>query len=128
MQAAKEARVRGGSGEGADAVDSWKRPPAGWLKVNTDGARNSSTEVDSADAVNAVKKRRNGFARIPILTQVLALLDEEWDVQVCRVPRRVNRVADGLAKIASFDSLECITFEAPPDAIAALLQLDALEA
>ncbi|KAK8658727.1 hypothetical protein V6N13_036924 [Hibiscus sabdariffa] len=121
MQAAKEARVRGGSGEGADAVDSWKRPPAGWLKVNTDGARNSST-------VNAVKKRRNGFARIPILTQVLALLDEEWDVQVCRVPRRVNRVADGLAKIASFDSLECITFEAPPDAIAALLQLDALEA
>ncbi|KAK9034116.1 hypothetical protein V6N11_050294 [Hibiscus sabdariffa] len=90
MQAAKEARVRGGSGEGADAVDSWKRPPAGWLKVNTDGARNSST--------------------------------------VCRVPRRVNRVADGLAKIARFDSLECITFEAPPDAIAALLQLDALEA
>ncbi|KAK8480729.1 hypothetical protein V6N12_036916 [Hibiscus sabdariffa] len=78
MQAAKEARVRGGSGEGADAVDSWKRPPAGWLKVNTDGARNSST--------------------------------------------------DGLAKIARFDSLECITFEAPPDAIAALLQLDALEA
>ncbi|KAK8481404.1 hypothetical protein V6N11_014989 [Hibiscus sabdariffa] len=77
MQADKEARFRGGSGEGAE---------------------------------------------------VLALFDKEWEVQVCRVPRRVNRVADGLTKVARFDSLDCDIFEAPPNVIVDLLRLDALEA
>ncbi|KAK9039751.1 hypothetical protein V6N11_014943 [Hibiscus sabdariffa] len=77
MQADKEARFRGGNGEGAE---------------------------------------------------VLALFDKEWEVQVCRVPRRVNRVADGLAKVTRFDSLDCDIFEAPLDAIVDLLRLDALEA
>ncbi|KAK8710442.1 hypothetical protein V6N13_145765 [Hibiscus sabdariffa] len=99
MQADKEARFRGGNGEGAEVVD-----------------------------ITAVNKRRNGFARLSILTQVLALFDKEWEVQVCRVPRRVNRVADGLAKVTRFDSLDCDIFEAPLDAIVDLLRLDALEA
>ncbi|KAK8710488.1 hypothetical protein V6N13_145809 [Hibiscus sabdariffa] len=96
MQADKEARFRGGSGEGAEVVD--------------------------------INKRRNGFTRLSILTQVLALFDKEWEVQVCRVPRRVNRVADGLTKVARFDSLDCDIFEAPPNVIVDLLRLDALEA
>ncbi|KAK8640028.1 hypothetical protein V6N13_138393 [Hibiscus sabdariffa] len=72
--------------------------------------------------------QRKGRVRVPILTQVMALLDMAWEVQVCRIPRQVNRVADGLAKIARLDSLKCEYFEVPPAGIDALLLLDALEA
>ncbi|KAK8515106.1 hypothetical protein V6N12_001266 [Hibiscus sabdariffa] len=182
MQAAKEARSRGASDEGAADFATWKLPPEGWFKVNTDGARNSSNgmaccggvirddegrwrfgfakfigiysvleaelwgmylglsyawargfrkvilEVDSTDAVLAVNKRHKGFTRLPILNQIPALIDKAWEVQVCRVPRRVNRAADGMAKVARFDSLECDGFEVPPAVTIALLRLDALEA
>ncbi|KAK8998657.1 hypothetical protein V6N11_084043 [Hibiscus sabdariffa] len=85
-------------------------------------------EVDSAYAVAAMHHQRKGRVRVPILTQVMALLDMAWEVQVCRIPRQVNRVADGLAKIARLDSLKCEYFEVPPAGIDALLLLDALEA
>ncbi|KAK8590039.1 hypothetical protein V6N12_024423 [Hibiscus sabdariffa] len=65
------------------------------------GARKVIFEVDSADAVFTVQHRRKGL---------------------------VNRVADGLAKVARLNSLECEYFEASPAGIDALLLLDVLEA
>ncbi|KAK8668970.1 hypothetical protein V6N13_106414 [Hibiscus sabdariffa] len=85
-------------------------------------------EVDSAKAVPAVTNWRKGFARLSILTQVLALVDKAWEVQLCRVPRRVNRVADGLVKAVKIDCLDCDYFETPPVGINELLLIDALEA
>ncbi|KAK8612067.1 hypothetical protein V6N13_132100 [Hibiscus sabdariffa] len=82
----------------------------------------------SADAVFAVNSRRKGFARLPILTQVLALVDKAWEMQVCRVSRRVNWVANELAKIAKLDSLDCNYFEGSLVEIDELLLLDTLEA
>ncbi|KAK8715735.1 hypothetical protein V6N13_043063 [Hibiscus sabdariffa] len=87
-----------------------------------------STMFNNADVVRAVQHRRKGFARLLILTQVLALVDKAWEVQVCQIPRRVNRVADGLAKVARLDTLECDYFDAPPVGIEELLMLNALEA
>ncbi|KAK9022086.1 hypothetical protein V6N11_002381 [Hibiscus sabdariffa] len=141
MQAAKEARSRGVSDEGTADFATWKLPPEGWFKVNTDGARNSSNGMAccgsvirddegrwSVDAVLAVNKCRKGFTRMSILNQVLDLIDKAWEVQVCRIPRRINRAADGMAKVARFDSLECDGFEVPPPVIVDLLRLDALDA
>ncbi|KAK8690129.1 hypothetical protein V6N13_088830 [Hibiscus sabdariffa] len=44
------------------------------------GARKVIFEVDSADAVFTVQHRRKGLVRVPILTQVLALLDKAREV------------------------------------------------
>ncbi|KAK8589146.1 hypothetical protein V6N12_023550 [Hibiscus sabdariffa] len=66
--------------------------------------------------------------RVEKCTCVLDLIDKAWEVQVCRIPRRINRAADGMAKVARFDSLECDGFEVPPPVIVDLLRLDALEA
>ncbi|KAK8692140.1 hypothetical protein V6N13_075618 [Hibiscus sabdariffa] len=130
MQVALEAHLRGGNIKGAATIAGWKLPSEGWFKVNTDGARNSSTDmtyregalqddegywrsvrnvilkVDSVDVVLAINKRRKGYTRLRILTQVLAL------------------VADELVKVARFDSLNCDVFETPPAGINHLLRLD----
>ncbi|KAK8568885.1 hypothetical protein V6N13_106766 [Hibiscus sabdariffa] len=92
------------------------------------GVRKVILEVDSADTVLAVTNRHKGSAQLSILTQVLVLVDKVWEVQVYRVPRRVNWVADGLAKTARINSLDCDYFETPLAGIDELLLVDTLEA
>ncbi|KAK8615110.1 hypothetical protein V6N13_068895 [Hibiscus sabdariffa] len=81
-------------------------------------------EVDSADVARAVRNRRG---RLSILNQVLELIDNAWAVKVCQIPRRVNRVADRLAKLAKFDRLNCDYFVVPPTEIVDLMQIDDME-
>ncbi|KAK8641290.1 hypothetical protein V6N13_010705 [Hibiscus sabdariffa] len=130
MQAAKEARSRGVSDEGTADFATWKLPPEGWFKVNTDGARNSSNGMACCGSVirDDEGRWRFSFAKFIGICSVLDLIDKAWEVQVCRIPRRINRAADGMAKVARFDSLECDGFEVPPPVIVDLLRLDALDA
>ncbi|KAK8577095.1 hypothetical protein V6N13_122090 [Hibiscus sabdariffa] len=101
----------------------------GWNASTNGGFSVSSAyQIRCGHTILAVNKRHKGFTRLPILNQIPALIDKAWEVQVCRVPRRVNRAADGMAKVARFDSLECDGFEVPPAVTIALLRLDALEA
>ncbi|KAK8504080.1 hypothetical protein V6N12_005621 [Hibiscus sabdariffa] len=71
-----------------------------------------------------VFSKRFGFAKLIGICSVL----EAWEMQVCRVSRRVNWVANELAKIAKLDSLDCNYFEGSLVEIDELLLLDTLEA
>ncbi|KAK8474151.1 hypothetical protein V6N12_060203 [Hibiscus sabdariffa] len=60
MQAAKEARSRGVSDEGAADFATWKLPSEGWFKVNTDGARNSSNGMACCGVLSGMTRVDGG--------------------------------------------------------------------
>ncbi|KAK8991616.1 hypothetical protein V6N11_062621 [Hibiscus sabdariffa] len=91
----------------------------------TQGVRAVLLEVDSEDVVRVVRSCRGGGS---IFNKVLELMDREWNVEISWIPRRINRVADGLARLAKLDSLECEFFAAPPDELIDLVQTDMSEA
>ncbi|KAK9037627.1 hypothetical protein V6N11_022531 [Hibiscus sabdariffa] len=104
------------NGEQGKAKGKWAAPM---------GVRAVLLEVDSEDVVRVVRSCRGGGS---IFNQVLELMDREWHVEICWIPRRINRVTDGLARLAKLDSLECEFFAAPPDELIDLVQTDMLEA
>ncbi|XP_039010231.1 uncharacterized protein LOC120138919 [Hibiscus syriacus] len=97
------------------------------------GERRVIIEVDSLEALEAIRMARTGNHRLTILVHVVEMLQFDWSVQFQYidwsvqfqyVAREGNGVADCLAKLAVQGNAGVCTFSYPPDEVLPLLQLD----
>ncbi|KAK8998462.1 hypothetical protein V6N11_083851 [Hibiscus sabdariffa] len=118
----------------------WKRPPVDWCKLNTDGVvrrgsglalfvdiRKLVVEVDSLDAIRVIRQALEGQSSPTLVFYIIELLNRSWSVKLQHVPREANRLADGMAKLASTEDFMCRHFLSPLDSVLRLVQLDCLD-
>ncbi|KAL4272858.1 hypothetical protein GQ457_13G019130 [Hibiscus cannabinus] len=127
------------------AVQRWEAPAAGWIKINTDGSRNTSTGLASCGGVGRDSNSRwcFGFAKgieayeaiassnsrkvgSSILPSIFELLSCSWEVQVSFVRREGNVVADAISRLVLPTSLEYRRWLEVPLAIRELVMADGM--
>ncbi|KAK8627776.1 hypothetical protein V6N13_135378 [Hibiscus sabdariffa] len=74
-------------------------------------------ESDSSDALRMLQQRSSEVCSYIIGSHIHQLCMEDWRVVFSKVARCNNRVADGLAKLASDSSFDVVFFDEPTDGI-----------
>ncbi|KAE8703038.1 hypothetical protein F3Y22_tig00110474pilonHSYRG00005 [Hibiscus syriacus] len=109
-----------------DAV--WKAPPVGWMKLNTDGARHSSTglttcggiirnqsiETGSKEAIAVLSSMQDSHNRSAMVPHITSLVQRDYRLHFNYVPQESNKVADSLAKLAWKIPAREMVFAEPP--------------
>ncbi|KAL4284696.1 hypothetical protein GQ457_16G012460 [Hibiscus cannabinus] len=83
-------------------------------------------EVDSIDAIRVIHQGLAGFISLSIVAYIVQLVRRSWSVQFQHIPREGNRLADSIAKRATFDDLVCRRFLSIPEGMMELVQMDCL--
>ncbi|KAK8690630.1 hypothetical protein V6N13_074161 [Hibiscus sabdariffa] len=61
-----------------------------------------------------------------IMWHLLELRRRNWIVRLNHIPREYNMIDDSLAKLASHDNFEIISYSTPPHSLRSLLLADAI--
>ncbi|KAK8613268.1 hypothetical protein V6N13_101035 [Hibiscus sabdariffa] len=75
-----------------------------------EGYRKLIVETDCKDTINLIYSREGTHASLSLVLHIQALLRRDWCVVIQYVPRSLNSLADGLAKLAVPDSLALVRF------------------
>ncbi|KAE8676150.1 hypothetical protein F3Y22_tig00111621pilonHSYRG00099 [Hibiscus syriacus] len=88
------------------------------------GGHQVVVEVDSLEALKAVRLAKDGRNSHTILNHIRELLQLNWVVKFQHVASEGNKVADRIAKLATAGNSDAIIFHKPPDEALTLLQLE----
>ncbi|KAK9046587.1 hypothetical protein V6N11_052472 [Hibiscus sabdariffa] len=123
-------------------VCRWSKPPRGWIKVNTDWARNPSTgfaccgEVDRDENMHWCFDKKEAYRSLSVNNPMMItfslrvhfapMLNRDCEVRFEWVSRECNMMTDRLAKAAIDLSLDYHHFLDPPLFVVEMLNADAL--
>ncbi|KAE8723124.1 hypothetical protein F3Y22_tig00013040pilonHSYRG00053 [Hibiscus syriacus] len=117
----------------------WKRPPLGWLKVNSDGASHRESgisscgvairnheETDSLETIETLKRAETGENKTRLVEHIADLLKHDWVVRIQHVSRNGNKVADCMTKLTDRSNHDFIKFVEPLKVLHSMLHDDQL--
>ncbi|KAK8596171.1 hypothetical protein V6N12_064670 [Hibiscus sabdariffa] len=122
----------------------WAAPPCHWIKVNTDGARNTGSglttcegvgrdsegytrvilEMDCRDAYKMLAKGNPRQLGSSLLPGLLEMRQRSWDIQFHFIRRERNQAADMMARLAWCGIPEYRHYMDPPSDICDILISD----
>ncbi|KAK8589763.1 hypothetical protein V6N12_024154 [Hibiscus sabdariffa] len=88
------------------------------------GIRKLVEEVDSLNAIRAIQEGLDGQSAFTPVPYIVELLNHDRSFKLEHIRREGNRLADSLAKLASFDDLLCQHLLAAPACILPVVQSD----
>ncbi|KAK8658256.1 hypothetical protein V6N13_036466 [Hibiscus sabdariffa] len=91
-----------------------------------EGYRQLIVETDCKDAIDLIYSREGTHASLSLVLHIQALFRRDWCVVIQYVPRSLNSLADGLAKLVVPDSLALVRFQTPPVSLHTLVDTDSL--
>ncbi|KAE8681663.1 hypothetical protein F3Y22_tig00111311pilonHSYRG00263 [Hibiscus syriacus] len=120
------------------AASTWSPPPRGWMCLNTDGA---VATLDGRGLIGGVLRNSTGdwiteqssWSKIVMPLTVIflyyAITKQRrsgcWITKIQWISRNGNKIADRMAKLASWNHFSLICFDFPPDELVDLLRLEA---
>ncbi|KAE8690162.1 hypothetical protein F3Y22_tig00110925pilonHSYRG00072 [Hibiscus syriacus] len=141
--------IRGKKNVNGEQV-KWTPPPPGWVKLNTDGARTLNErltscggvlrgssglqqawrlgerkitlETDNLEVVQLLQAKEIQSQSFTLMHAIKEPLEKDWTVKINHIPKIGNLIADRLAKIAKFDSMDCSVYLNPPIEVRWLLK------